>query len=163
MRSYAPLAAYIASIILSNILIVSVGPIPVGFGLLAPAGVYAAGLSFWLRDVTQDRLGRRWAVAAVVVGAMLSAALSPTLAVASGGAFLMSDLIDMAVYTPIRRRSAYAAVLASNTAGLVVDSVLFLSLAFGSLNYLPGQVVGKVWATLAALALMWVARHEVVA
>jgi hypothetical protein len=38
--------------------------------------------------------------------------------------------------------------------GLLVDSVLFLLLAFGSLDFLAGQVVGKAWMTLLALVLI---------
>ena len=38
-----------------------------------------------------------------------------------------------------------AAVVASSAVGLVVDSIVFLWLAFGSLDFLAGQVVGKAW------------------
>jgi uncharacterized PurR-regulated membrane protein YhhQ (DUF165 family) len=148
------LALYAASIVLANWLITSVGLVPVGFGLLAPAGVYAAGLTLTLRDLTQDALGRRWAAGAVLAGAALSALLSPGLALASGAAFLVAELADLAVYTPLRRRGLLGAVAASNAVGLVVDSALFLALAFGSLALLPGLVLGKVWATLAALLLL---------
>jgi hypothetical protein len=41
------------------------------------------------------------------------------------------------------------AVAASATLGLIVDSVVFLYLAFGSLDYLSGQVLGKAWMVLA--------------
>ena len=148
------LLLYVASIVAANWLIVTVGLVPVGFGLLAPAGVYAAGFTFTFRDLTQDALGRRWSVAAVFAGAALSALLSPTLALASGAAFLVSELADLAVYTPLRRRGLLGAVAASNAVGLVVDSALFLLLAFGSLTFLPGLVLGKVWATLLALLLL---------
>ena len=51
------------------------------------------------------------------------------------------------------------AVVASSLAGLVVNSVVFLSLAFGSLEFLPGQVVGKVWAVLIAMPLVRLLRR----
>ena len=35
--------------------------------------------------------------------------------------------------------------------GLVVDSIVFLYLAFGSLDFLLGQVLGKAWMVLLAL------------
>jgi hypothetical protein len=38
--------------------------------------------------------------------------------------------------------------------GLVVDSVLFLALAFGSLEFLAGQVVGKAWVTALSVAVV---------
>jgi hypothetical protein len=35
----------------------------------------------------------------------------------------------------------------SNTVGLLIDSWLFLTIAFGSLAFFWGQVVGKAWMT----------------
>jgi uncharacterized PurR-regulated membrane protein YhhQ (DUF165 family) len=158
------LALFLGCIVAANWAIETVGLVPVGFGLLAPAGVYFAGLAFTCRDLAQDRLGR-WPIAgAIVVGAALSWAIAPRFAVASGVAFLVSEGIDFAVYTPLRRRGLLGAVLASNVVGLFVDSVLFLILAFGSLAYLPGQVVGKAWITLlAVMALMVWRRRRAVA
>lgn len=154
---------YLLTIVAANVAIVYVGLVPVGFGLMAPAGVYFAGLAFSLRDAVQEQLGRRWALAAIGCGAALSALLSPSLALASGLAFLVSELADLAVYTPLReRRQWLAAVALSNTAGLLIDSVLFLWLAFGSLDFLAGQVVGKLWMTGAAVAVLvaWRLRRE---
>lgn len=56
----------------------------------------------------------------------------------------MSELADFAIYTPLQWRGLVRAVLASAVARLVVDSLVFLLLAFGSLEFLPGQV----WARL---------------
>ena len=156
--------AYIATIFGANLLITHVGVVPVGVWptgqvLLAPAGVYCAGLAFTFRDLTQDTLGRAWTIGAIVVGAALSALLSPQLALASGTAFLLSELADLAVYTPLRERHWLAAVAVSNTVGLLVDSVLFLLLAFGSLDFLPGQIVGKWWMTALAVAVLWLWRR----
>ena len=150
-----PLAGYIATIFLANWAIQTFGLVPVGLNLVAPAGVYFAGLAFTFRDLVQERLGRTWTLVAILAGSGLSAFVSPQFAVASGIAFLVSELADFAVYTPLRRRSWVGAVVASNVVGLVVDSVLFLWLAFGSLELLAGQVVGKAWMTAAAVALLW--------
>jgi uncharacterized PurR-regulated membrane protein YhhQ (DUF165 family) len=80
--------------------------------------------------------------------------------VASGVAFLLSELADYAVYTPLRERNWLGAVALSNTVGLVLDSVIFLSLAFGSLTFLPGQIVGKAWMTAAAVVVLWLVRNR---
>jgi uncharacterized PurR-regulated membrane protein YhhQ (DUF165 family) len=149
-----PLIGYIAVIVLANWAIQTFGIVPVGFGLAAPAGVYFAGLAFTLRDLVQEQLGRGWTILAIVAGAAVSAVVSPQFALASGAAFLLSELADFAVYTPLRRRAWLAAVALSNTVGLAVDSVLFLQLAFGSLDFLAGQVVGKLWMTVLAVALL---------
>lgn len=155
---YLPLVAYIGCIVGANWAISTFGIVPVGLGLFAPAGVYFAGLSFTARDVTQEALGRRWTIGAILVGAALSAFLSPQLALASGIAFLVSEGLDLAVYTPLRERHWLSAVALSNTVGTVVDSALFLWLAFGSLDFFWGQVVGKSWVTLLAVAVLWVWR-----
>jgi len=150
---------YIVTIVAANVAITVFGLVPVGLGLMAPAGVYFAGLAFTLRDGVQETLGRRWTVAAILVGAAISSAMSPQLAIASGLAFLLSEAADFAVYTPLRKRSWLAAVVASNTIGLLIDSALFLWLAFGSLDFLAGQVVGKLWMTALAVALILIWRR----
>jgi uncharacterized PurR-regulated membrane protein YhhQ (DUF165 family) len=83
------------------------------------------------------------------------------LVVASGVAFLLSELADLAVFTPLQRRRFLLAVLASSVVGLVVDSAVFLYLAFGNLDYLTGQVVGKAWMVLLASPLIaWLRRRD---
>jgi uncharacterized PurR-regulated membrane protein YhhQ (DUF165 family) len=149
------LVGYVAVIVLANWAIQTFGIVPVGFGLAAPAGVYFAGLAFTLRDLVQEQLGRIWTIVAILVGAAVSALVSPQFALASGIAFLLSELADFVVYTPLRRRNWLAAVSLSNSVGLVVDSALFLGLAFGSFDFLAGQVVGKLWMTVLAVALLW--------
>jgi uncharacterized PurR-regulated membrane protein YhhQ (DUF165 family) len=149
------LIGYVLTIVAANWAISRFGVVPIGLGLVAPAGVYFAGLAFTLRDALQEAGGRRWALGAILVGALVSAALSGAqLAAASGLAFLCSELADFAVYTPLRRRSWLGAVVASNTVGVAVDSALFLWLAFGSLDFIAGQVVGKLYMTALAVALI---------
>jgi uncharacterized PurR-regulated membrane protein YhhQ (DUF165 family) len=153
------LVAYVLTIFAANWAISSFGVVPVGFGLQAPAGVYLAGLAFTLRDLTQERLGRVPTLLAIVAGAALSALVSPQFALASGSAFLLSELADFAVYTPLRERNWLGAVAASNLVGLLVDSALFLTLAFGSLEFFGGQVVGKLWMTALAILLLTIWRR----
>jgi uncharacterized PurR-regulated membrane protein YhhQ (DUF165 family) len=71
----------------------------------------------------------------------------------------LSELADFAVYTPLQRRGLVLAVVASASAGLVVDSIIFLSLAFGSLEFLLGQIVGKAWAVLISLPVVHAVRR----
>ena len=152
---------YISTIFLANWAIETYGFVSVGFGLVAPAGVYFAGLAFTFRDLTHEALGRRWVIGAILVGAACSYVVSPTFAVASAVAFLVSEAADMAVYTPLRGRSWLGAVTLSNTVGLVADSALFLWLAFGSLAFIEGLVVGKAWMTLLAVAILAAIRYTV--
>ena len=135
--------------------------IPVAPKLMAPSGVLLIGVALVLRDLVQRRLGVAYSAGAVIVGAMLSVAVAPaTLALASGTAFLLSEFADLAVYTPLARRRLVAAVVASGAVGLVVDSIVFLWLAFGSLDFLLGQVVGKGWMVLLSIPFVLCLRRR---
>jgi uncharacterized PurR-regulated membrane protein YhhQ (DUF165 family) len=143
MKGRLALIGYIGTIFAANWALQRYGFVPVGFGLVAPAGVFFAGLAFILRDIVQDDLGKGWTIAAILVGAACSWFVSPQFAVASGAAFLLSETADFLVYTPLRERAWLLAALLSNTVGDVVDSLLFLWLAFGSLANIAGLLVGK--------------------
>ena len=94
-------------------------------------------------------------------GAILSSIFAPpSLVLASGVAFLVSELADLAVYTPLARRRLIAAVVISSMVGLVVDFVIFLWLAFGSLEFLLGQVVGKAWMVLLSIPFVHYLRRR---
>jgi uncharacterized PurR-regulated membrane protein YhhQ (DUF165 family) len=135
--------------------------IPVAPGLMAPSGVIMIGLALVLRDLVQRRLGVRAAIAAILAGALLSALIAPpSLVIASAVAFLVAELADLAVFTPLQQRGLVLAVLASSLVGLVVDSMLFLQLAFGSLQFLTGQVVGKAWMVLLSLPFVALIRRR---
>jgi hypothetical protein len=129
--------------------------LPVAPGIMAPSGVLMIGAALVLRDLVQRRLGVEFGVGAIVAGALLSAGFaSSSLVVASAAAFLLSEFADFAVYTPLARRRLVLAVFASSLVGLVVDSIVFLWLAFGSLAFLEGQIIGKAWMVLLALPLI---------
>jgi len=136
--------------------------VPVAPGLMAPSGVTMIGFALVLRDLVERRLGIGVAVGAILAGSAISASLAPpALVFASATAFLLSELADFAVYTPLARRRLVAAVVASSLCGLVVDSVVFLWLAFGTLDFLLGQVVGKAWMVLLSIPFVaWLRRRD---
>jgi len=149
-------AALVGTVVLANLLVAYVDPIHVGFGQLAPAGVLAAGLAFTLRDLLQEAGGKRWVIAVIAIGAVISYIVGlltgktfphgpsiARIAFAGAVAFAISELLDLAVYTPLRSRNWIGAVTASGIVGLFVDSWVFLSIAFGSLSFFWGQVIGK--------------------
>jgi uncharacterized PurR-regulated membrane protein YhhQ (DUF165 family) len=136
--------------------------VPVAPGLMAPSGVMMIGFALVLRDLVQRRLGVGVSAGAILVGSAISALLAPpALVIASATAFFLSELADLAVYTPLARRRLVAAVVASSLCGLVVDSIVFLWLAFGSLEFLPGQIVGKSWMVLLSIPFVaWLRRRD---
>ena len=165
------LIAFGACIPLANWLIGNVGTfcvpdgpclIPVAPGVTAPSGVLMVGLALVLRDLVQRRLGAKFALLAIAAGTLISAFLAPpALVTASAIAFLFSELADFAVYTPLQRRRLVLAVFASSVTGLVIDSIVFLWLAFGSLEFLGGQIIGKAWMVLVALPLIaWLRQRD---
>jgi hypothetical protein len=171
VEGFAFLAAFALCIPLANWLIGNIGTkcvpngpclVPVGFGQMAPSGVAMIGLALVLRDLVQRRLGTAWAFVAIVAGTLLSALVAPpALVIASATAFLLSEIADLAVFTPLQRRGLTLAVLASSTIGLLVDSAVFLQLAFGNLDFFAGQVLGKLWMVLATLPIIaWLRRRE---
>jgi hypothetical protein len=135
--------------------------IPVGFGLMAPSGVLMIGAALVLRDAVHSLLGVRWAFLAIMLGASLSFLVAPpALTIASSMAFLLSETADLAVYAPLRERRLYLALVLSGLVGAIVDSGVFLWLAFGSLDFIAGQIVGKVWMTILAVPIIAIARID---
>jgi len=129
--------------------------VPVAPGIMAPSGVLMIGAALVLRDLVQRRLGAEFGIGAIIAGAVISAGLAPgALVIASAAAFLLSEAADFAVYTPLARRRLVLAVVASSAAGLLVDSIIFLWLAFGSFEFLPGQIIGKAWMVLLSIPLV---------
>jgi uncharacterized PurR-regulated membrane protein YhhQ (DUF165 family) len=153
--------AYVLTIPAANFLIENVGTtcseiclVPVGFGLMAPSGVLMIGVALVLRDLVQKTFGIKASLICILLGAIISAILSPpALVVASVCAFLFGEILDFAVYTPLQKRGFLTATIASGICGSVLDSILFLLLAFGSIDYVAGQIVGK-WISVGCMAIV---------
>lgn len=164
------LLAFILTIPLANWMIGAVGTvcppggpclIPVAPGLMAPSGVVMVGLALTFRDLVQRRLGLAWSAAAILIGGVLSALVAPpALVLASVAAFLFSEFVDLAVFTPLQKRGLVMAVVVSSLAGIAADSAIFLQLAFGDLSHFAGQAVGKAWMVLLAIPFIQILRRR---
>lgn len=152
----AAVSIYLTSIVAANWAIDTFGIVRIPGGLYAPAAVYVVGVTLILRDIVHEAIGRRGTLLVILVGAALSAAFSWQLALASGLAFLVSETLDLLVYEQVRLRfdSVLSGMLVSNAVSIPVDSIVFLWLAFGSLEFFWGQVVGKSIATVIAVGLL---------
>ena len=128
---------------------------------LAPAGVFCIGAILVLRDWLQQLAGLRYTLWLIPVGGAASYVIGVAagwtslqrIALASVCAFVVSETIEAAVFTPLRRRSLTAAVALSATVGNAIDSALFLWIAFGSEAFFPGNFVGKIEAIAVGVAL----------
>ena len=125
---YIYLIAFALSIPAANYMIGNVGTfcvpdgpclIPVAPGITAPSGVLMVGLALVLRDLVQRSLGFKWALGAVLAGAALSGLVATQeLVIASATAFLLSELADLFVYTPLQKKGLTIAVVTSSVVGL---------------------------------------------
>lgn len=145
---------YVGTVVAANAAVQHYGIIPVGFGYSAPAGVYFVALALVLRDYVQWSLGKPIMLAALATGAVASYAVaSPALASASAAAFAFSELVDFALFTWLAPRWARA-VLIGGIVGAVIDSAIFLRVAFGSFDFMQGQVLGKAYGIVAAALIV---------
>lgn len=150
--------ALLSTVVVANWLVARFGLVTAGFGLLVPAGTYAAGLALGLRDALDRVGGLRWVLCAIAAGILLSAVLaSPTLAVASAVAFGLGELADLLVWRRLRKAGWRRALVASNAVGALVDTCVFLPLAGFpvTLASVGGQFLVKaVYLTVAALLVV---------
>lgn len=166
MRKYLYSVLFISSIFCANWMILHIGNcvsdilcvIPVWKDIYAPSGVLAVGLGFTLRDLVQRNSSIKFTMMCIIAGAILSAILSPQLALASGLAYLFSETLDLTVYTPLHKRNLFVAVIFSNLVGLVADSAIFLYLADIPFTFFLGQIIGKSWMILLSLPLIWIVK-----
>lgn len=151
MKRYIFLAAsYFGLVILANWL-ASRYVVAVGFGRVAPAGVFCIGGVLVLRDWLQQLRGLLWTMPLVYAAGLASWGIGDAagwtslekIAVASLIAFTLSETIEAVVFTPLRKRSLTLGVALSGTVGNALDSWLFLQLAFGSQAFFVGQFIGK--------------------
>ena len=142
--------SYFGLVVLANWL-ASRYVISVGFGRVAPAGVFCIGGVLVLRDWLQQLRGLMWTMPLVYAAGLASWGIGDAagwsslekIAVASVVAFTVSETVEAAVFTPLRTRSLTLGVALSGTAGNALDSWLFLQLAFGSQAFFTGQFIGK--------------------
>lgn len=131
MLSLILISVYIAAMVTANLLVFWLGP------WFSPFNAFMLiGLDLTLRDVMQERL-TRWQLAGVIlVGGAITWLVNPSakhIAIASATAFLVSALADWVAYTALRSRPWLVRSNGSNVVGAAVDSVIFPTLAFGSL------------------------------
>jgi hypothetical protein len=104
-------------------------PIPEAFGggQFQPLAI-VTGLVLVVRDLAQREV-RHWVLAAMIAGLLLSTLTSwIVVVVASGAAFLISEMVDWGVYT-FSNRPLSQRILISSTFSAPLDQVIFIYLA----------------------------------
>lgn len=92
-------------------------------------------VSFFVTDLTNRRLGTSPARKVVYAGFVLAVLLSiwlatPRIALASGGAFLVAQLMDVAIFDRLRKAQWWWPPLVSSTLASIIDTALFFGIAF---------------------------------
>jgi uncharacterized PurR-regulated membrane protein YhhQ (DUF165 family) len=110
---------------------------PIVLDDLLTFGAFSYPFAFLVTDLTNRRLGpssaRRVVYAGFALAVVLSAVLAtPRIAIASGSAFLVAQLLDVAIFDRLRRQAWWRAPLVSSVLGSVIDTFLFFTLAFAA-------------------------------
>lgn len=122
---------YLVGIVAANLLASAFGPVAtpyIAFTLI--------GLDLSLRDYLQLVMKPWQMFLLIVVGGLLSYAAVPEsgmIAMASAAAFTAASAADWSVFSLLRQRPWLVRANVSNVAGAVVDSVVFVAVAFGFL------------------------------
>ncbi|AGF75094.1 hypothetical protein BAnh1_12260 [Bartonella australis AUST/NH1] len=128
-----------------------------GFSEFLTYGAFTYPIAFLINDLTNRFHGpvaARYVVyAGFIAGFFVSWILAtPRLAVASSTAFLFGQLLDIAVFTPLRRQTWWKAPLAAALVGSALDTILFFAVAFSHYfafidritSYVDGSIMDSV-------------------
>jgi uncharacterized PurR-regulated membrane protein YhhQ (DUF165 family) len=136
----------VAVVVASNVLVQypvdgTVGPLVLAD--LLTWGAFTYPVAFLVTDLTNRWLGPTIARRVVYVGFAVAVALSiylatPRIAVASGTAFLVAQLLDISVFNTLRRATWWQAPLIASLLGSIVDTAIFFGTAFGPFGLIFG-------------------------
>ncbi|MEX3011589.1 queuosine precursor transporter [Hoeflea sp. TYP-13] len=139
-RVYPYMLAMAAVVIASNYLVqfpvmYTVGPFILED--LLTWGAFTYPVAFLVTDLSNRHFGPAKARVIVTVGFVLAVGISiyvatPRIAIASGTAFLVAQLLDVSIFDRLRHSHWWHAPLISSVLGSIIDTVLFFSLAFAA-------------------------------
>lgn len=143
-RLIVPVVAMTLVVVASNIL-VQYPFTPFDLGDYLTWGAFTYPVAFLVTDLTNRRYGPRVARQLVIVGFALAVVLSiwlatPRIAMASGTAFLVGQLLDITVFNRLRRQAWWRAPFVGSVVGSALDTALFFSLAFAGDPDMSGLV-----------------------
>lgn len=147
--------AYIAVIAIANVITASFAPFHFGL-FIVPAGTFIVGLTFFLRDLVQNAIGRSSTYGVIGVALLISAIssylLGDTLLItaASAVSFAVSEALDTEVYSRLKATLAKR-VFFSGLLGGTVDSAVFVIIGLSPLgagflpwSAVPAAIIGQV-------------------
>ena len=131
-------------------------------------GAFSYPIAFLITDLSNRRYGKNTAKKIVYIGFSLgvfltlyfstnfSDLISIRIAIGSGTAFLIAQLIDVNIFDKLRKKVWFAAPLVSSLAGSTIDTLLFFSIAFYGtgvnwINLSIGDLFVKIFVALIML------------
>lgn len=148
-RKYLIGTVYLTAICLANLSVAVFGP-----ASSIVNSFFFIGLDMVLRDKMHEQIGLlKMGVLAAIAGA-ISYVLNPSsgaIAIASVAAFVIAALVDGVAYQLLIKRSWITRTNGSNLFAAAADSLVFPTIAFGSL--MPIVVLGQFAAKMAGGAL----------
>ena len=141
-RFFFILAFLMASVVVLSNYLVQFPVNYMGFQNLLTYGAFSYPIAFLITDLTNRRYGKNTAKKIVYLGFILgviftfyfstnySDLISIRIAIGSGTAFLVAQLIDVNIFDRLRRKVWFAAPLVSSLIGSGIDTFLFFSISF---------------------------------
>lgn len=168
---------YLCSIALGNLFVIMFGigtlrlsdaynPDHVYFALTFPLGAMWVGLTFSFRDFVQRYWSHQKCWIWMGIAGMITFVWNKEVAIASVVSFMASETVDWIVFYVLRDKTLKVRMMISNLASCPIDSLLFVTIAFGLPWYSDavwGQAGVKYVCSLFALplipALSWFMRR----
>lgn len=155
--SVLPFMAVMAAVVVASNYLVQF-PVEYVLGTLDLAdlltwGAFTYPVAFLVTDLANRRFGAGTARQVVFCGFVVAVILSiwlatPRIAVASGSAFLVAQLLDVSVFDRLRNRTWWLPPLVSTLIGSSLDTLIFFGLAFSQATNIIGP--GDAFASEAA-------------
>ncbi len=111
-----------------------------GLNEILTYGAFSYPIAFLITDLANRAYGKIVARKIVYLGFLIGIVLTSStnfadlisirIAIGSGSAFLVAQLLDVQIFDKLRKNSWYVAPLISSSIGSVVDTFLFFSIAF---------------------------------
>jgi len=127
-----------------------------GLSEILTYGAFTYPVAFLVNDLSNRRFGPQFARKVVYAGFVIAVILSvwlatPRIAIASGSAFLCAQLLDVTVFSKLRRLTWWKAPFASAVFGSLLDTLLFFSIAFAAQFAWIDLATGRADSSLAML------------
>ena len=165
-RDFAIALAAMTLVVLSSNILVQHPFHHLGLGDYLTWGAFTYPFSFLVTDLSNRRFGSRGARRVVYAGFVLAVILSvvlatPRIAIASGAAFLLAQLLDIGIFARLRDRAWWLPPFVSSVISSALDTAIFFSVAFycgtvPGLGMTISDVLGHAGIADECAALPWV-------